>query len=144
VFLPKSTEYAEAENVDARRDDTKIETVLTVDSEDDVRGVLEQMLKKLGFKVLQARDSRQAFETVLQAGDKVDLVILDGDLPVNVSIELLLELKKVNPMLKVLILSRRGLDESRNTITKLDANGFLKKPFNMMQLTSQLSEMSGH
>jgi DNA-binding response OmpR family regulator len=118
--------------------------VLTVDPEDDVRGVLEQMLKKLGFKVLQARDSRQALETVRQAGDKVDLVILDGDLPVSVSIELLLELKKVTPMLKVMILSRRGLDESRNTISKLNANGFLKKPFNMMQLTSQLSEISGH
>jgi two-component system cell cycle sensor histidine kinase/response regulator CckA len=144
VFLPKSAEYAEAENVDARRDDTRIETVLTVDPEDDVRDVLEQMLKKLGFKVLQARDSRQALEVVLQAGDKVDLVILDGDLTVNVSNELLLELKKVNPMLKVMILSRRGLDESRNTITKLDANGFLKKPFNLMQLSSQLSEMSGH
>ena len=142
VFLPRSAETAEAENNAARRDDTKIETVLTVDKEDDVRGVLAQMLKKLGLKVLQARDGHQALETVHQAGDKVDLVILDGDLPENLSNEWLLELKKVNPMLKVMILSHRGADESRNTITKLAANGFLKKPFNMMQLTTQLSEMS--
>jgi CheY-like chemotaxis protein len=143
VYLPKSAEYAETENIVTRRDDTKIETVLTVDQEDDVRGVLEQMLKKLGFKVLQARDGRRALETVHRAGDKVDLVFLDGDLPDNVNHELLLELKKINPLLKVMILSHRGKDESRNSITKLAANGFLKKPFNMMQLTTQLTEMSG-
>ena len=143
LFLPRLAKYAEAENFLSRRDDKKIETVLTVDQEDDVRGVLEQMLKKLGFKVLQARDGRQALETVHRSGGIVDLVFLDGDLPVSVSNELLLELKKVNPLLKVMILSRRGPDENRNTITKLAANGFLKKPFNMMQLTSQLSEVSG-
>ncbi|MGB5423218.1 MAG: ATP-binding protein, partial [Desulfobacterales bacterium] len=143
VYLPRSAKYAEAENIVTRRDDTKIETVLTVDQEDGVRGVLEQMLKKLGFKVLQARDGRQALETVHRAGDKVDLVIIDGDLPDNVNHELLLELKKVNPLLKVMILSHRGTDECRNTITKLAANGFLKKPFNMMQLTTQMTEMSG-
>ncbi|MFZ0614731.1 MAG: PAS domain S-box protein [Desulfobacterales bacterium] len=143
MFLPRSAENASAEKIDSFLASTEKETVLIVDKDDDVRGVLEQMLKKLGFRVLQAKDGWQALESVRQAGDRLDAVILDGDLPETDGHELLRELKKINPVLKTVISSRRDRGEMRDTIEKLDAGGFLKKPFNLMQLTTQLGEISG-
>ncbi len=116
---------------------------MIVDKDDDVRGILEQMLKKLGFRVLQAKDGRQALESVHRAGDKPDVVILEGDGPESDGSELLLELRKINTGVKIVISSQRDLDEAQNALQKLDADGFLKKPFNLMQLTTQLGEIAG-
>ncbi|MFZ0133901.1 MAG: PAS domain S-box protein [Desulfobacterales bacterium] len=140
VFLPQSAENAADDKIDPLFAASEKETVLIVDKDDEVRGVLDQMLKKLGFRVLPAKDGRQALESASQAGNRLDAVILDGDHPETDGHELLHALKKINPGLKTVISSRRDPGEMRDTIKKLDAEGFLKKPFTLMQLTAQLSE----
>ena len=143
VFLPRSVENASAEKIDSFLAATEKETVLIVDKDDDVRGVLEQMLKKLGFRVLQARDGRRGLETVNKAGDRCDVAILDDDGLGSDGNALLIELRKINPAVKIVISSQMDHEETRNALQKLDADGFLKKPFNLMQLTTQLGEIAG-
>ncbi|MFZ0724665.1 MAG: ATP-binding protein, partial [Desulfobacterales bacterium] len=143
VFLPRSVENASAEKIDSFLAATEKETVLIVDKDDDVRGVLEQMLKKLGFRVLQARDGRRGLETVNKAGDRFDVAILDDDGLGSDGNALLIELRKINPAVKIVISSQMDHEETRNALQKLDADGFLKKPFNLMQLTTQLGEIAG-
>lgn len=53
--------------------------ILVVDDEADVRAYLSAVLTKAGYETLIAEDGREAFDLALK--EKVDLVILDLEMP---------------------------------------------------------------
>jgi CheY-like chemotaxis protein len=84
------------------------------------------------FELFEVRDADQGFDALEDA--RPDLVILDWMLPGGGGAETLAELKLRNPDLPVIVLADDGDPKQRQIATLLDADEFLTRPFNAVEL----------
>ncbi len=117
------------------------ETVLLVDDEEIVVGVGKQMLEKLGYTVLIARNGQEAVDVYKNSPDVVDLVLLDMIMPGMEAGDTYDKLKSVNPAIKVLLSSGYSLDQNAGAIIARGCNGFIQKPFNMKILQEKIGDI---
>ena len=117
------------------------ETVLLVDDEEIVVSVGKQMLQKLGYTVLVARNGQEAVDVCRKHSDDVGLVLLDMIMPGLEADETYDQLKAVNPAIKVILSSGYALDQKASAIIERGGNGFIQKPFNMKILQEKICEI---
>ena len=117
------------------------ETVLLVDDEEIVVGVGKQMLQKLGYTVLVARNGQEAVDVCKKNAHEVGLVLLDMIMPGMEAGETYDQLKSINPTIKVLLSSGYSLDQNAAAIIERGCNGFIQKPFNMKVLQEKIGEI---
>lgn len=115
---------------------TSGDTVLIVDDEEMLRELMAELLRGLGYRVLEARDGADALERVGRHDGRIDLLVTDLDMPHVGGDALARRLRAARPALKVLFLS--GNPEE----TVGEAGGrdvaFLGKPFPMSELAAQV------
>ncbi len=119
-----------------------IENVLIVDDEEIVIGVGKQMLERLGYTVVTAKNGREAVDFHSNNPDGVDLVLLDMIMPGMEAGDTYDQLKAVNPAVKVILSSGYSLDEKATDILNRGCNGFIQKPFNMKNLQEKIDEVN--
>ncbi len=117
------------------------ETVLLVDDEDVVADVGDQMLRKLGYKVLVARSGKEAIEYYEPKRDKIDMVILDMIMPGMNGGEVYDRIKEINPHAKILLSSGYSIDGQAADILKRGCDGFIQKPFSMEVLSGRIRKI---
>ena len=110
------------------------QTILVIDDERTVQATLTAVLQRHGFAVEVAPNAAQGRREVTEK--KPDLVLLDLELPDAGGLELLKELKAMQPGLPVMILTAH--DSLANAIEsiKLGAFHFLPKPYAVEELVS--------
>ena len=101
--------------------------ILIVDDEEMIRDLLSSALVREGYICHQASNVDEAF--VLLGEQPVDLVISDIMMPGRSGVELLRDLKKVNPDIAVLMIT--GLSDMNTTMecVHLGADDYITKPF---------------
>ena len=117
------------------------ETILLVDDEDMVIDATSEMLETLGYRVNVARSGEEAIVFCRKNNDKIDLVILDIVMPKMNGSEAYSILKKINPQIKVLLSSGYSVNESVTKMLDNGCQGFIQKPFNLMQLSQKVREV---
>lgn len=116
--------------------------VLLVDDEDIVIGVGKRMLEILGMQVSIARNGMQAVEIIKKGDVDIKIVILDLAMPEMDGIEAMHRMKVFNPHLKILLSSGfAAKDVPHFKELQQDADGFLKKPFQLAALQQCLEEI---
>jgi PAS domain S-box-containing protein len=105
------------------------ETVLVVDDEDGVRGVLTRILERAGYSVLQAEDGVRGVEVFRERRERIDLVVLDMIMPRMSGGEAYDRLVEIDPGVKILISSGYSEEGRAAEVLARGAKGFLKKPF---------------
>jgi CheY-like chemotaxis protein len=100
-----------------------------------------QVLKKLGYEVLTARDGKEAIEVYQQNRQKVAMIFLDLIMPEMGGGETYDRLKEIDPNVKVLLSSGYSLDGQATEILNRGCNGFLQKPFSMRDLSQKLRQI---
>jgi CheY-like chemotaxis protein len=100
-----------------------------------------QVLKKLGYEVLTARDGKEAIEIYQQNRQKVAMIILDLIMPEMGGGETYDRLKEIDPKVKVLLSSGYSLDGQATEILNRGCNGFLQKPFSIRDLSEKLRQI---
>ena len=118
-----------------------VETVLLVDDEEIVIGVGKQMLERLGFSVLTARNGQEAVAVYQNHPADVDLVLMDMIMPGMEAAETYDQLKAINPGVRVILSSGYSLDQKAGAIMERGCNGFIQKPFNMKILEEKIGEI---
>ena len=116
-------------------------TILLVDDEEIVIGVGRQMLEKLGFSVLTARNGIEALDIYKKNQNRIDLIILDMIMPDMGASDTYDELQTINPAIKVLLSSGYGADQQTGELLNRGCNGFIQKPFNMQILADKITEI---
>ena len=116
-------------------------TILLVDDEDIIIDVAQELLKKIGYKVLTAKSGTAAIELYKANQDEIDMVILDMIMPVMDGGETYDRLKEINPDIKVLLSSGYSIDGQASEIIQRGCNGFIQKPFNMKDLSQTIREI---
>lgn len=117
------------------------ETVLLVDDEEVVIDVGVQLLKKLGYNVLEAGSGKEAIRVFSEKSDKVDIVILDMIMPDIGGGEVYDRIKEIDPKVRVLLSSGYSIDGQATDILERGCNGFVQKPFNMKVMSTKIREI---
>jgi CheY-like chemotaxis protein len=113
--------------------------VLIVDDEELVRATASAVLEKAGYEVLLAEDGEQALAVLELRRGRIDLVLLDMTMPVLSGEETLDRLLARWPRAGILATSGYDEQESRRRLGRRVA-GFIHKPYNAAQLTTQVAE----
>ncbi len=118
-----------------RLDITQIR-VLIVDDDETLRKAIARMLPMLGYEPLHAGSAEEAVQVL--GSEKVDLMLLDLQLPGVHGHALLRNMKQQNIPIPVVIMSGIGTMDDVVQAMRQHAVDFLRKPFSMEELSSSL------
>lgn len=116
-------------------------SVLIVDDEAPVRGVVRCMLEDLGFDVLTAAEGGEAIEACRQHAGALSGVLLDLTMPGMSPDVLLRALREIAPDLPVIVASGWSEEDVRARYDQLDCAGYLRKPFGPQHLQEVLQRV---
>jgi len=116
--------------------------ILVIDDDIRMLTALQQMLEREGYDVLEAPDGKVA--TGLYREQPVDLVITDILMPEKDGLEIIMELRRDLPDVKIIAISGDGYIESGlyllNVAKILGANRTLYKPFTHKEMLEAVAE----
>jgi len=118
--------------------------ILIVDDQKEVRELVEITLRSGDYKILQAKNAREAIETV--EAEKPDLVIMDIMMPGDMDGLEATRLLKENPQTKdskIIMLTAKGQTTDLDEGFKVGADGYFIKPFSPLDLINKVEEMIG-
>lgn len=93
-------------------------TILVVDDEEMVLNVGTELVKQMGYDVLEARSGKEAVEVYKKNKYKVDMVILDMIMPDMDGGRAYEQMKEINPDVKVILTSGYGPDSQVTEIKR--------------------------
>jgi PAS domain S-box-containing protein len=143
IYLPRLSQEGHAETPDDERlapAAASAETVLVVEDDDDVRAYSVEILRELGYRVIEAHDGPSAL-SLLERQGKVDLLFTDVVLPGGMTgAQVAAQARGMKPDLKVLFTT----GYARNAIVhhgRLDAGvQLITKPFSMSDLATRVRD----
>ncbi|MBT4269172.1 MAG: response regulator [Deltaproteobacteria bacterium] len=104
--------------------------------------MLERMLKQVGYDVLAASNGNEGLKLYHQ--DQVDLVITDIFMPEKEGIQTVMELKEINPDVKIIAISGGGslerLEYLKSTID-FGVHKTFEKPFVTKEFLAAIAEL---
>ncbi len=115
--------------------------MLVADGDPDIRRVLREALERIGCRVVDAIDGRQALDKL--ARDEFDLVLLDLQLPHVHGYDVIRALRDPSLQRRVPIIVLSGNLGEQQTLQSLvlGANVFLAKPPNPAAIADQVERM---
>jgi CheY-like chemotaxis protein len=116
-------------------------TILWVDDEEVALEAWSQMLEKLGYTVLQARYGIEALEIFKKRKNSISLVILDMRMPGMNGCEVYDRLKKIQPDVKIIIVSGYLEEYDLCEISTRNFDGYMTKPFKLKELSEKIEEV---
>ncbi len=103
--------------------------ILIVDDEISILQSLNGILEDEGYEVIQACCGDEALERTKK--EPPDLVLLDSWMPGTDGLSVLDEVKKLSPLLPVIIISGHGTIETAVKATRMGAFDFIEKPLSI-------------
>jgi two-component system response regulator CpxR len=110
--------------------------VLLVDDEEQFVEVLAERLEARGFRVQTALSGDQGLATLQE--QEADVVILDVQMPGMDGVETLREIKRIKPLIEVIMLTGHATIESGIQGLKLGAYDYLMKPTETEDLVGKI------
>lgn len=116
------------------------ETILIAEDDSKVRTLIASTLKKMGYKIIEATDGRDAIEKFRVYQSRIHLLLLDVMLPKKSGREVYDEIIKLTPHIKALFIS----GYSSEVLHKMDIfehkHNFIAKPFSRNDLLKRIRD----
>ena len=116
--------------------DPECPTILVVDDEEVIRDLCTRALSD--YRILEAENGRRALD-ILEQHD-VDLLLVDIMMPQMNGLDLLNHVKERNPDQLVIVMTGYADKDLVLRALKADADDFIQKPLNLLQLKSAVSK----
>jgi two-component system cell cycle response regulator CpdR len=116
--------------------------ILIIDDEPYILLMLKKMLERAGYEVDLASNGREGME--LFEKDSADLVITDIIMPDKEGLEIILEMKKQRPELKIIAISGGGRISPESYLEcarHFGAEKVFQKPFRQKELVSAVRQL---
>lgn len=116
--------------------------ILVVDDEPMIREGLKVALEMEGHKAITASDGNEAMRMLNEANPQ--LVITDIIMPESDGIEVICNVKEINPDIKILAISGGGRISAKDHLKiakQLGATGILAKPFSTEDLICEINKL---
>jgi PAS domain S-box-containing protein len=143
IYFPELTDYAETGKEQSPRVESLSgsETVLLVEDEDIVRNFISRILKKHGYRVIEASQGQEALDLFIKLRQEIQIVVTDVIMPKMKGVELVRKISDLYPDIHVIFISgySETLMEQHNLLDK-ELN-FLQKPFSAGTLLNKIREV---
>jgi signal transduction histidine kinase len=116
------------------------ETILVVEDEAGIRGLVRKILRRERYQVLEAGSAEEALTIAVSHGGPIHLLLTDVVLPGLRGPDLARRMYEASPSLKVLYISGYTDDESVRTGEYPPGARFLAKPFTLSALVKTVRE----
>ncbi len=116
--------------------------ILIIDDEDQARNMLHQALERAGYEVVIARDGSEGIELFRSA--PTDLIITDILMPEKEGLEIIMDLRREFPDVKIIAMSGGGHMGNLNFLEvakRLGAQRTLQKPFGLQEVFQAVQEL---
>jgi len=110
--------------------------ILVTDDDSSLRRALNNTLHSLGFDVREAEDGEHALKEIRR--DPYDVVLLDVNMPGMGGVATCREMRKLFPVLQILMLSVRDREEEKVRALEAGADDYVTKPFSVPELVARL------
>ncbi|MFN3871536.1 MAG: sigma-54-dependent transcriptional regulator [Ignavibacterium sp.] len=114
-------------------------SILIVDDEQSQREVLKGYLEKKNFRVITASSGIEGLDIVNK--EQVDIVLSDYKMPDKTGIEVLEEVKRINPEISFVLMTAYGTIENAVKAMRLGAYDYLSKPIDLDELELLLEKI---
>ena len=112
--------------------------ILVIDDDDDIRGLVAELLQRAGLKVEQARDGRAGLRAFHKS--PADLVVLDVSMPELDGWETLERIRDLSDV-PVIMLTARGAELERVRGLQGGADDYMVKPFGRQELVARVQAL---
>jgi YesN/AraC family two-component response regulator len=116
--------------------------ILIIDDEASIRKMLKKLLETEGYDILEANNGNQGIKLFIE--HRPDLVITDLVMPEKEGIELIREIKKINPNAQIIAISGGGITYPKlylDLAGKFGAARTFSKPVDNAILISTIKEI---
>ncbi|MFN3693757.1 MAG: sigma-54-dependent transcriptional regulator [Ignavibacterium sp.] len=114
-------------------------SILIIDDEQSQREVLKGYLEKKNFRVITASSGSEGLDVVNK--EQVDIVLSDYKMPDKTGIEVLEEVKRINPEISFVLMTAYGTIENAVKAMRLGAYDYLSKPIDLDELELLLEKI---
>lgn len=129
VALPLAGQHAEP----------RVRSILVADDDQTVRNLLRATLPADSYDILEAADGEQALAICRER--RVDLVLLDWQMPERPGAAVLDELRRTSSRIPVVVLTADTEPKQRDRAAELGAAAFLPKPFSPNELLGLVEQL---
>jgi signal transduction histidine kinase/ActR/RegA family two-component response regulator len=146
IFLPMAAGEATRKSARTHKMRPAVggESILLVEDEDQVRNLTRVMLKREGYRVLEAAGGEEALPLIRNRRERIDLLLTDIVMPRMRGTELAKEARAVRPRLKVLYMSGYT-DTSVVSRGAIEPEApFIQKPFSALDLYEKVRQCLGN
>jgi CheY-like chemotaxis protein len=145
ILLPSTGEPAWegreiAASKPASRSENHAGTVLVIEDETILRTAVSKMLRKEGFSVIEAGDGTTGASLFRANESVIDVVLLDVTLPGLSGREIVEELRRIRPDVKVILTSAFSQDRALLLTGGQQQWGYIRKPYQFSELASLLQK----
>src|SRR5215471_21378152 len=137
MCLPSATgvAIAAAAGYESRMNEPR---VLVIDDDDDIRGLVVELLQRAGLRVDQAADGRAGLRAFHQS--PADLILLDVSMPELDGWETLERIRDLSDV-PVMMLTARGAELERVRGLQAGADDYMVKPFGRQELIARVQAL---
>jgi len=138
VLKEGEVETSDGKNADAKGEGNK--AILLVDDEESILEFGKAILEHFGFSTMTAPNGEKALEIFKQAKGKIDMVVLDVNMPGIGGYECLKGLILLDPGVKVVVTSGYSSSRDVQEMLQMGAVGFIAKPFRFEEFVKKLKQ----
>lgn len=115
--------------------------VLVIDDEDVVRLIASNILTECGYDVIEAENGQQGIKIFKEMHERIVSVLLDMAMPGMSGDEVFIELRKIQPDVKVLLSSGFRQDMRVEKVLSLGVGGFIQKPYSVIEMSRKMKDL---
>ena len=115
--------------------------ILLADDEEMLGKMAKDMIETLGYKITICRNGKEAMKIYEKSWKDINLVILDMVMPEMDGKETYLEMKKVNPAIKVLLSSGYSITGAARELLSRGVDNFIQKPYRKAELSQKIAKV---
>jgi DNA-binding NtrC family response regulator len=117
--------------------------VLVTDDSDEMRTMLSVFLSRKGFSVSLAKNGLEAIQQV-KNDPKLRIALLDVSMPEMGGLDALREIKTINPLLNVIVMTAVNDSQVARLAVETGAFDYILKPFSFDQIESSITACLHH
>jgi DNA-binding response OmpR family regulator len=113
--------------------------ILIIEDDDEMRSLLEDFVEEEGYEADSVGKGTYAFRKLI--AESFDLIITDIRMPGFSGLEILPELKRLQPEIPIIVITAFGSEEVYLKALSRGADAYLAKPVPLLQLTTLIHKM---
>ncbi len=116
----------------------KNDRILIAEDDEVIFLYLQIILKSCDYQIIHARNGQEAVD--YSRDNPIDLILMDIKMPVMNGLDAILEIRKFNQSVPIIVQSAYTSDDNREMSFKNGANDFITKPINKSELLDKIKK----